>query len=444
MKKIKPFFLSLFLGLTNFVFSQDTNTYKLFINIPLVDLSENFHYPTMNQSLEFSNSLYELSFWGIDELGNKIFISKKDSKKRKFSNLAFKYALSYGFSKFGSELPIPFGVWAHEEFHRSTLKVENINAMNGNWIFNRWDGTVYGISDQELDNLKNKNLNQLLYSYVAGIQYEILSNQKNTLNDFYLTRTFNKNALLLYNAYYTFNYFKFSTSSFTDSVKIIAPPHESTIASNRDYAGADLTAWAYDMFNPNLPFSSRDSFPNGEGVNRRVGISDLSPEALTYLEKQKKLSLLNFVNPAIFFINRIKINSDFSFNFFAQYSPTHFGNDIAFYIPLKYKKYDLLIDLHNYNNNVNRSFGLGLGIFNYSISSKISSDFSLNFWNQPRDFFANDNILGGAISAKTNYNISKNTSSFISLNAKSNGWIIGNEYLKNSVSIQFGINFKLI
>lgn len=443
MKTKNYILISFLLTTTNFLFSQDTSIYKLRLSVPIIDFSEKFQYPTMNQSLEFSNDFYELSFWGIDELGNSIFKSKKTSKFQKYSKKAFKYAFSYGFSKYGSELPIPLGIWAHEEFHRSTLKVANIDAKNGNWFFNRWDGTVYGVSDSELDNLKSTNLNQLLYSYVAGVQYENVLNQKVTLDDFYFNRTFTKNALLLYNAFYTYNYFKFSTSSFTDSVKILAPPHESKNPSERDFAGADLTAWAYDMFNPNLLFSSRDSFPDGDGINRRVGISDLSPNALLYLEKQKKLSLLNFINPAIFFVNRIKINENFSFNIFAQYSPTHFGNDIAVFLPMKYKKFDLLFNFHNYNNYKNSKHGIGFGLFNYAISSKISTDFNLNIWEQPTNFFSNKSNFGGSFEFKTKYNFKNNFSGFVALNGKTKGWKIGNQYLNDNLSLQFGINLSI-
>lgn len=146
---------------------------------------------------------------------------------------------------------------------------------------------AYGISDETLDILKETNLNQLLYSFVSGVQYEVLLNEKVTLNDFHHKRSFAKNALLLYNPYYVYSYFKFSASSLSYTIKIIAPPHESPDPAARDYAGADLTSWICDMFNPGLPFTSRDNFPNGEGVNRRVGFSDLSPYAQDYLSGRK-------------------------------------------------------------------------------------------------------------------------------------------------------------
>ncbi|MBI3133454.1 MAG: hypothetical protein HYZ14_02155 [Bacteroidetes bacterium] len=448
MKKFAFLFLTACISFT-FSTAQDSATYKLKLNAPLLDLPQNTflpnHYPSMNQSVEWSRDFYELAFWGIDALGNKIFIPKNGTYTpvRKVTNFAFKYALGLGFSKYGSELPIPLGVWAHEEFHRTVLGVKNVSSQNGNWFLSRWDGTVYGITDQTLDNLKQTDLNQLLYSYTAGVQYEVLLNQKITTDDFFTKRSHYKNALLLYNAYYVYNYFKFSTSPFSDSVKILAPPHENANPAERDYAGADLTAWAYDMFNPALPFSSRDSFPNGDGVNRRVGFADLSTEAQNYLVKQKKLTLLNFVNPAIFFVNRIKINSDFSFNLFAQYAPTHFGNDVAAYLPVKYKKFNVLFQAHQFQNHDTKGMGIGIGIYNYPVTGKLKLDAAVNYWNQPESFWNQQKINGGSADLKATYRLGKNTAVFAGVSGKTRGWLMGNPYLTENVSAQAGLTFNL-
>lgn len=448
--KAKSIFLSLGICIITLIsYGQDTTKYKLRLSLPLIDLPQNYslpyYGPSMQQSLELSNDFYELSFWGIDVLGDKLFIPKNKTftKGRKISNAIFKYGVSLVFSKYGSELPIPLGVWGHEEFHRSVLGVDNISSKNGNWIFNRWDGTVYGISDETLTLEKSENLDNLLYSYVAGVQYEIALNQKTTINDFYKIRSYPKNALLLYNAYYVYDYFKFSTSASSDSVKILAPPKESKNPTERDYAGADLTAWVYDMFNPSEPFTTRDPFPGGDGVNRRIGFSDLSTEGQSYLKKQKNLALLNFVNPAIFFINRIKVNEDFSFTLFTQYAPTHFGNDLAVFIPVKYKRFDMLLSLHNYTNYTSGGFGIVTGLYNYKLSDKLESDITLNFWSQPKTFFDNTKVLGGQLSLGAKYYLNSNFAGFINVCGKTKGWTISNPYLQENISVQFGLNYNL-
>jgi hypothetical protein len=448
MKNIFSMIVGIML-LTVVSYGQDLSKYELRLTVPVIDLPQTitlpYHVPSMDQALMVSNDFYELGFWGIDHLGNRIFNpdTYPDVGWRRLSNNVFKYTMGLAFAKYGSELPIPLGVWAHEEFHRSVLGINDISSKNGNWFLNRWDGTVYGVSDEQLGHLKSNNINQLLYSYVAGVQYEIVLNEKTTINDFYKKRTLPKNALLLYNAYYVWDYFRFSASAKSDSVKVLAPPNESKNPMERDYAGADLTAWVFDMFNPSVPFSSRDPFPGGEGVNRRIGFSDLSPEAQSYLEKQRNLSLLNFLNPAIFFINRIKVNSVFSFNFFTQYSPTHFGNDVAVFLPIQYKKYDLLINAHNYNNKTSSGWGIGLGLYNLKLNEKIESDFTLNMWNQPESFFDNKMIFGGLVNVNTKYYFRKNFAGFVSFVGKTQGWAIGNPYLENNISVQLGLNYNI-
>lgn len=447
--KIRIIIIIALLSANLLTYGQDTTKYRFRFNLPLTDLPQNYslpyNLPSMNQSMECSYDFYELAFGGIDVLGDKIFVprQKNYTRGRKVINTTFKYALGLVFSKYGSELPIPLGVWGHEEFHRATLGTAGVASKNGNWLFSRWDGTVYGIADQSLVQLKNEDPQVLLYSYVAGVQYETALNQKVSLNDFYKSRTLNKTALLLYNAWYVYDYFRFATSALSDSVKVLAPPHESPDPIKRDYAGADLTAWAYDMFNPTLSFDSRDSFPNGDGVNRRVGFSELTQEAQTYLKHQKNLSLLNFLNPSIFFINKISLNHQLSFNFFAQYVPTHFGHDIAVYLPVKYRQFDLLLIVHNYANQAQSGFGIGAGLYNYKISEKFESDADLYIWNQPDSFYGSSSTFGGQLSVSGKYYFLKNFSAYASICGKTRGWIMENPYLEPNISFRLGLNYYL-
>ncbi|MEI9920093.1 MAG: hypothetical protein WDO14_15055 [Bacteroidota bacterium] len=300
--------------------AQDTTHYSLRLGLSLIDLPQNKRLvPSMTQSLELSNNFYELSYYGIYRLDRMVL------RRSRFARKAADYALGLGFAYYGSELPIPFGVWAHEEFHRSVLSTSGIHSKNGNWIGTRWDGTVFGVSDQQLTGLKKNNPSGLLYSYVAGVQYETMATKENVVNDFFFPAKHTKAPLYLYNAWYVWNYFRFSTGALSDSVKIKAPEFESRFDNERDFAGADLTAWANDMFTPDRAYTTgRTPFPNGEGVNRRIGYSDLSSDAQRFLSKQRTLSLINFINPAIFMIERIKIGRGFSFNVFGSYQPDTF------------------------------------------------------------------------------------------------------------------------
>ena len=450
MKKAIITVLMLFILFT--AFSQDSLKYKLRLSATLFAYPETsdlpYHIPSMQQSIDFGNDFYDLSFWGIDALGNYLFERKGSNIRHgdRILNGVFQYVAGAAFSKFGSELPIPLGIWAHEEFHRSVLGVNGIHAENGNWFLSRWDGTVYGVTDAQLATLKENNLPGLLYAYTSGIQSEAIFTAENVSRDVFYDRSFYKNAFYLYNAYYIRNYFDFAVSSLSDSVKVIAPEYEDGDPSQRDFAGADLTAWAYDMFSPDSSYYNRDVFPDGDGVNRRIGFSDLSAEAQDYLIKQKNLSLLNFINPAIFCINKIKIGDNIQFNLFAEYMPTQFGNDISYHLPIKVKENNYLIALHNYNNHSNSFWGMDLGIINRKLfSDHIETSVQLHGWVQPesQDFYATKGETGGAVDLTFGYVLAGNFKPGLSVGYKSAGWLAGNPYLDQQINFAIGLHYNL-
>jgi hypothetical protein len=429
--------------------SYSQEKYKFKLEVPVFDYSENldlaFKYPSMNEAMEWSHDMYELGFWGIDELGDLIFGKGKKpySALRRIGNNVFKYGSSLAFSKWGSELPVPLGVWGHEEFHRSVLGVSGLSPKNGNWLFSRWDGTVYGISDQELTGLKLESTDNLLYSYVAGVQYEVLLNERVTLDGVFKPKSFPRSALLLYNAWYVYDYFRFSAGSGSDSAKYLATPHENPDPSERDYAGSDLNAWVYDMFNPGRPYIQRDPFPGGNGVNRRIGFSELATDEQDFLKEQKKLLLLNFLNPSILFNNRIRINDGFSFTIFSQYMPTHFGNDIAIYLPIKLRVTGLLMNVHRFSSKDLTGIGFGLGLYDGWLSENISTDIRMNVWDQPESFLGEEKIAGASADVVLRYSFHDDFAGFVSVSGKTRGWLAGDPYLKENLSVRFGISYGL-
>jgi len=447
----KSIYLGMLMFSANVLFAQDPAVYKLRLSYSLLDVPQNVssvgNYPSMMQSFELSSSLYDLSFWGIDAAGNAVIKNRNNTIGGNITNTGFKYLLGFGFSYFGSELPVPLGVFTHEEFHRSVLGVNDLSSINGNWVLNRWDGTVYGLSDEDLSGLKQNSVNDLLYSYVSGIHSENYMTQVNVIEDFFHPRTFYKNPFYLYNAWYIRDYFKFSASSLSDSVKVLAPPHEDVNPIYRDFAGADLTSWIYDMFSPETPYTDRDIFPDGEGVNRRIGFSDLTQEGQDYLERQKQLSFLNFVNPAIFMVNRIRVNQDLNFLAFMQYNPVHFGNDIALFIPFQVKSVNQLIAIHNYNNKDKKFPGFQYGIYNISpfVNKRIEVGGTLSLWIQPvnQGFFDQSGKFGGAIEMMTDYNIGRGFLVNLAAGYKTMGWMIGNPYIDEKARFRVGIKYFL-
>ena len=188
-------------------------------------------------------------------------------------------------------------------------------------------------------------------------------------------------------------------------------------------------------------------FPDGEGVNRRIGFSDLTSEGQDYLNRQKRLAILNFVNPSIFLVNRINISKDFSFLTFLQYNPVHFGNNITLYFPFKIKSVNQLIAIHNYNNRDKRFPGFQYGIYNISpfLNKKIEIGGTLSLWIQPENqgFFDQSGKLGGAIEIKSDFDIGKGFQVNITAGYKTTGWMIGNPYIDQKAKFRAGFKYLL-
>ena len=146
----KSIYLGMLMFSANVLFAQEPGVYKLRLSYSLLDIPQNVtsvgNYPSMMQSVELSSSLYDLSFWGIDAAGNAVIKNRNNTIGGNIANAGFKYLLGFGFSYFGSELPVPLGVFTHgRESTGLYLGVNDLASLNGNWVLNRWDGTVYGL-----------------------------------------------------------------------------------------------------------------------------------------------------------------------------------------------------------------------------------------------------------------------------------------------------------
>jgi len=99
----------------------------------------------------------------------------------------------------------------------------------------------------------------------------------------------------------------------------------------------------------------------------------------------------------------------------------------------------------NYANHNNWMPGIELEAFDYLlgknvIKKPIPITARVMAWLQPENqlFFSQKSKIGGLIEAKIQYPLSKYINPFISVTAKTNGWVAGNVYLENNISGSFG------
>jgi hypothetical protein len=114
------------------------------------------------------------------------------------------------------------------------------------------------------------------------------------------------------------------------------------------------------------------------------------------------------------------------------------------FIPLKINNTGYLLNVQRYNNHVSEGYGLGLGVSRLRLTGNIYTDLRLNIWNQPDSFFGDSKKKGGSIGVRTNFPISDHSSAFIFIGGKTRGWLMGNPYLDESLSVRTGFSFKML
>lgn len=63
---------------------------------------------------------------------------------------------------------------------------------------------------------------------------------------------------------------------------------------------------------------------------------------------------------------------------------------------------------------------------------------------QPRnqEFFTQQSQLFGLISVNTNYTVGKNFGAYVQVQAKTDGWLAGDEYLKSMIRLRTGLSLS--
>lgn len=211
----------------------------------------------------------------------------------------------------------------------------------------------------------------------------------------------------------------------------------------RDFTGWDFTAYIFDLSRPEENYRDRGIHPSGIGIRRYRRISDLNNEELDYLKKMGELQYINFINPGLLFINSIKVNENFRFNFSGFHYLTSFGDDIGSNFMFDYKGNKVFLALHNYRNFHSNFYGIEgqivdkeilINNLNFNISP------SLHLWTQPKnqDFRTSDSFFGGKAELQISTKLGKYFSPYVVVAGKTKGWVAGDVYLDEKISTRFG------
>lgn len=394
--------------------------------------------PSMKQSLTASNNLYSTAHWGI----KRMFRNQSEFKRILFSN-----SVAMAFDLLISRAPLS-SVWLHEEYHRAVLTRREVNSFNDINSFPYGDRTVAvrKIDDSDLIFISDNHATDFRRLMSAGNEagnHQIQSLQK---NNFYYNQDLPHIPLYWISTMTNIFNVANSTSSSFDELVDEANAEEGSDIERRDFTGPDFTAWADALFFPEKPYEERGIHPSGVGINRYIKPSSLNEETQNYLNRQGFLQLLNVLSPHLFGFSKIKLFSNSKGDYFGNFAVRHiltpFGNDLNVDIFYQTPTENLFFAVHIYNNLNNTFGGVEAGIIDKQLfNDKLLISARSMIWLQPNDlsFFESQSSLGGLLSAKTSYSFGK-IKPYLQVDAKSDGWVMGNVFLNENISLNMGLN----
>ncbi len=444
---------------------QDTSqVYPLQLDLPIFDFpymlesgktGQFFNSFSMQQSLAITQDIHSVNYYLNNRFWHKVI--QPDTKRSKVYNRIAANATSglidYVFTYYG----VAFSAqWLHEEYHRNGLTTRGIPSYNE--TYNRFNGgyangSVSKVSDDDLIRFKKDSPQELVRSFSAGIESELLLLRGLQKDNFYKRSQYANillNVLLTKHAIDYVNQFrKHDYNASIDSMNT----HGQTI-NERDFVGWDFTPWVYDLHRPNEPYEERGIHPSGVGVDRAIKTTSLTSEEYSYLKKMGNMQYLNFISPFMIGINRININKHTAFNFAVRHYLNSFGYDLTtdFFVDFKGKEY--LVALHGYSNKNLFLPGVEVELPRIEIRKKSNNNNYWTFhpnamlWMQPDDFYSTEGRLGGLIRLRAAYSLNSTWKIYTTVETKTKGWVAGHPYLEPNFGIrggvyaQFGKSFK--
>jgi hypothetical protein len=398
--------------------------------------------PSMGQSLAMTTNLFSAFHFGL-----KYF----------YDNSSLNEILKVCIYIFGTILGdffltyLPGGDgWLHEEYHRAVMTRYRINSFNGMNLFPIGAEliSVSNIKDEDLIRLKEESPADMVRLHAAGIEgeYHLINTlQRNNFfynqgffNEyFYLMSTLNSHLYILASS--TYDHVDVETRKMNEI--------ENTIPI-RDFTGYDMTAWVYDLFRPDEPYTARGPHPSGVGINRYRTTEDLTEEELIYLKGQFYWHFVNYLSPMLFGIRSIPLGDrGLTGNFAIRHLLTSFGTDVSAQVFLKYEPFNMAFTYHNYLNYQNYfpaieaelvDYPLYFGRFGMYLSPRII----IGMQPEDQNFKTGNPEFLGLFGLRVDFMASRHFLPYIDFTAKTDGWVAGNEYLDNNISLKIGLSMR--
>ena len=407
--------------------------------------------PSMEQSTQLSLSTRYALFAGTNYLFNR---QPTDNRGRKLWKTGAELLLNTALDQ-----ALPFGqAWQHEEFHRAVMTRYGVSSNNtlNDWLTgekNVNSGSVSGVNkviDSNLARLKAISNPDFVRLAEAGGEAEIYGGQLMQQTHFFYHTGQLDGLVMLARFISPLLYIRLCADK-TQVSDLVATAlvREGSNQPQRDFTGPDFTAWAYDLYNPDMAYAARGQNPNGNGYDRYIYGNKLSTEQYDWIRKQSNLAWLNLLSPLNFFVNgftlkRYANGEKLEANFAFRYYPTSFGNQLGLNVWLKKGRYNVFVN-PALNQNLAHSFpSLEVGLVDYDVRSKLLLTVQGSVWTQPQDqlFRTADMTPGGRLLAKAAYKISRTVLPYCQFQYKSAGWVAGDAFLQSRFESKVGINLR--
>jgi len=457
---IKSFILISMLGALTIIRAEEFRVYPSgwMFKLQLLDYPANcangYSIPSMGQSLSLSKGITQAAHWGIGTGMETLWAKPLENPtwwRFFFARLTTATAI-VGFDLVYNYLP-PGYAWLHEEYHRAVMTERGISSFNDVYYFKLFASTiaVSHVGDSDLVRLKQDFPADMVRLHEAGIEGEFALIRSSERDCFFT----GKNPL------YDIPSWWFSSANSILYVRMCSRPPADTLTdeanltdgvdiSKRDFTGFDFTAWVYDLFRPDEPYEARGVHPSGEGIDRYIRYSDLTPEELRFLKLNGNLALLNLVSPAMIGFSRFNGTNPFSekplyWNVSLGHDLTSFGCTVDGNVFLKQGTFNFYATVHIYVSPTRYFPGLETGIFRFPVDfGKLDVHLSprLALWSQPSNqrFDDDKGALGGLIEMEIALSLGKHLECFVSACGKTKGWVAGNVHLEEAVDVSLGLN----
>ncbi len=359
-----------------------------------------------------------------------------------------------GFDMLYNYIP-PGYAWLHEEFHRAVMTNRGISSFNDVYNFKLFASSiaVSHVADSDLVRLKRDYPADMVRLPEAGIEAEHLLVTEMQRDCFFTGKP----------PLYDIPGWWFSTLNSILYVRICSRPVADTLTDEsnlvdgsdipkRDFTGLDFTAWVYDLYRPDEPYSQRGIHPSGVGIDRYIRYSDLTSEELRFLALNGSLAFLNLASPLMFGFTGFKATDPFtkevlSWNVSAGHDLTSFGYTLDANVLLKEGHFNWILVFHNYVSPTRYFPGIEVGLYRFPLSAgMLTMHISprVLIWAQPENqrFDDQEASPGGMLLLEASLSLGHHVELFLTTSAKSRGWVAGSVHLDEAVDASIGISLK--